>query len=80
MKNTPYKGYLGPRLPRDVQWERVQQVIRDELTDIQRRTLTAYYLDGQTLEQIARDRGIHKSTACRTLHRAENRLRRFLKY
>ena len=33
MKNTPYSGYLGPRLPRDVQMSRVRNVIREELTD-----------------------------------------------
>lgn len=80
MKNTPYKGYLGPRLPREMQLERVQRVIREELTELQRHALTAYYLENQTLDQIARDRCVNKSTICRTLHRAEEKLRRFLRY
>ena len=80
MKNTPYKGYLGPRLPRDVQMNRIRQVIREELTELQRYTLCAYYFQGQNMPQIARDRNVNKSTVCRTLHRAENKLRKFLKY
>ena len=80
MKSTPYEGYLGLRLPRDVQLKRVQKVIREELTPLQRDTLPAYYFRRQPLEQIAQERGVNKSTVCRTLHRAEQRLRRFLKY
>jgi RNA polymerase sigma factor (sigma-70 family) len=80
MKNIPYEGYLGPRLPREVQLQRVQRVINEELTALQRETLVAYYFQELTIPQIARDRGVHKSTVSRTLHRAENKLRRFLKY
>lgn len=80
MKNILYEGYLGPRLPRDVQLKRVQRVIREELTELQRYTLTAYYFQQQSLTQIAQDRGVNKSTVCRTLKRAEDKLRRFLKY
>ena len=29
---------------------------------------------------IAADRGVNKSTVCRTLHRAEEKLRKFLRY
>ncbi len=80
MKSIRYEGYLGPRLPREVQVKRVQRVIREELTELQRYTLTAYYFQQQTLAQIARDRGVNKSTVCRTLKRAEDKLRRYLKY
>lgn len=80
MKNILYEGYLGPRLPREVQLERVRRVIREELTELQRYTLVAYYFQEKTLEQIARERNVNKSTVCRTLHRAEQKLRRFLKY
>ena len=71
---------MGPRLPRDVQIKRVQRVIREELTPLQRETLIAYYFEERTIPQIAADRGVNKSTVSRTLHRAENKLRRFLKY
>ena len=80
MKNTLYDGYQGIRLPRDVQMKRIQRVIREELTPIQREVLIAYYMGDQTIPQIARDRGVHKSTVSRTLHRAEDKLRRYLKY
>ena len=80
MKNILYEGYLGNRLPREVQLKRVQRVIREELTELQRRTLTAYYFHQQTIPQIAADRGVNKSTVSRTLRRAEEKLRRYLKY
>ena len=80
MKNILYEGYLGPRLPREVQLKRVQRVIQEELTDLQRQTLVAYYFQEQPIAQIAKDRGVNKSTVCRTLHRAEEKLRRYLKY
>lgn len=80
MKNILYDGYLGPRMPRQVQLQRVQRVIREELTPLQRETLLAYYFQEQTIPQIAAQRGVHKSTVSRTLHRAEEKLRRYLKY
>ena len=80
MKNILYDGYKGIRLPREIQMKRVQRVIEEELTPLQREALIAYYIQGQTIPEIARDRGVHKSTISRTLHRAEEKLRRFLKY
>ena len=58
MKNILYEGYLGPRLPREVQLQRVRRVIAEELTDTQREMLTAYYFQELTMTQIARDRGL----------------------
>ena len=80
MKNILYEGYLGTRLPREVQIKRVQRVIKEELTELQRQTLTAYYFHQQTIPQIARERGVNKSTVSRTLRRAEEKLRRYLRY
>ena len=80
MKNILYEGYLGTRLPRKVQLKRVQRVIREELTELQRQTLTAYYFHQRTIPQIAEERGVNKSTVSRTLRRAEERLRRYLRY
>lgn len=80
MKNILYEGYLGPRLPREVQLKRVQRVIREELTPLQRHALMAYYFQELTIAQIAEERGVNKSTVCRTLHRAEEKLRKYLKY
>jgi RNA polymerase sigma factor (sigma-70 family) len=80
MRNILYEGYQGPRLPRDVQLKRVQRVVREELTELQRETLLAYYFQEKSITEIAQDRGVNKSTVCRTLHRAEKKLRRYLKY
>lgn len=80
MRNTLYEGYRGIRLPREVQKKRVQQVIQEELTELQRYTLIAYYFQEQTVLQIAQDRGVNKSTVWRTLHRAEEKIRRYLRY
>ena len=80
MKNTLYDGYKGIRLPREIQMKRVHRVIEEELTPLQREVLIAYYIQEQTIPQIARERGVQKSTISRTLHRAEDKLRRFLKY
>ena len=62
MKNILYEGYLGPRLPKEVQLQRVQRVIREELTPLQRQTLLDYYFHRMTIPQIALKRGVHKST------------------
>ena len=80
MRNILYEGYEGPRLPREIQLKRVQRVIREELTEMQRQTLLAYYFQEQSITEIAEERGVNKSTVCRTLHRAEEKLRRFLRY
>ena len=80
MKNILYEGYMGPRLPREMQIKRVQRVIREELTENQREILLAYYMENRTIPQIAEDRGVNKSTVSRTLHRAEEKLRRYLRY
>jgi RNA polymerase sigma factor (sigma-70 family) len=63
-----------------VQLKRIQRVIREELTELQRQTLTAYYFQEQTIPQIASQRGVNKSTVSRTLRRAEEKLRRYLRY
>ena len=80
MRNILYEGYQGIRLPKEVQLKRVQRVIREELTPLQREALIAYYFQEQTITQIAEERGVNKSTVCRTLHRAEDRIRRFLRF
>jgi len=80
VKNILYEGYEGPRLPKQVQMKRVQRVIREELTENQREILLAYYIQDRTIPQIAKDRAVHKSTVSRTLHRAEEKLRRYLRY
>ena len=80
MRNTLFDDYQGPRLPRQMQLKRVKNVIEQELTPLQRETVLAYYFSGQNICEIAQERGVNKSTVCRTLHRAEKRLRRCLRY
>lgn len=80
MKSIHFDSLLGPRLPRDVQLVRMRRVIQEALSPAQRETLIAYYFHQKSVPQIAEERGVHKSTVCRTLHRAEENMRRLLKY
>ena len=80
MKNILYDSELGLNLPREVQLRRIQRVMEQELTEVQRQTLMLYYFEDKRLSEIARIQGIHRSTALRTLRRAEDRLRRYLRY
>ena len=80
MRNIRFDGYLGLRLPRQVQLQRVKRVIEGELTEKQRQVLTDYYFRQLTIPQIAAEQGVNKSTVCRTLHRAEAKIRRCLRY
>ena len=77
MKNTRSEHF---HLPKAAQKKRLHQVIREELTPTQREVLLAYYFQDQNIPQIAKSRGVHKSTVCRTLHRAEEKIKRFLRY
>lgn len=80
VRNIHFDGYLGPRLSRQEQLKRLQRVIYGELTPLQRETLIAYYFQERSIPQIAEERGVNKSTVSRTLKRAEDRLRRCLRY
>ena len=80
MRNTLFDGYQGIRLPREVQIKRVKRAMEHELTPLQREAILAYYFQGKNICAIAEERGVNKSTVCRTLHRAEARLRRCLRY
>ena len=80
MRNTLFDGYEGPRLPREVQLRRLRRVMELELTPVQREMLIAYYFQEKNIPLIARERGVCPSTVSRTLHRAENRIRRCLRY
>ena len=80
MKSTRFEGKVSIRLPKKIQQQRLHRVIREELTELQRYTVIAYYFRELTMEQIARERRVNKSTVSRTLRRAEDKLRRFLQY
>lgn len=55
-------------------------MIENELTEKQRRAVLGYYVDKKTMPELAREFGVCKSTVCRTIQRAERRLRRCLRY
>ena len=80
IKSTRFKGHASIRLPTKIQQQRMHRVIREELTPLQRYTLTSYYFRGLTIAQIAHERRVNKSTVSRTLVRAEQKLQRFLQY
>ncbi len=80
MKNTRFERMLLGQVPRDQQVRRIQSLIQEELTELQRYTIAAYYFEGKKLIQIARERGVNKSTVSRTMKRAEDKLRKFLQY
>lgn len=80
MKNTLFESLFFRQIPREEQIQRVKTVIREELTELQRYTIWAYYFEGKTILQIAEERSVNKSTIFRTLKRAEEKLRRFLQY
>ena len=80
MKNTLYDGYLGPRLPPEVQKKRMEQVIREVLTQREREVLLACYYGGKSQTALSRELGVNRSTVCRALKRAQAKLRRYLRY
>ena len=80
MRNTLFEGYEGPRLPPATQMQRLRRVIERELTQTQREIILAYYFQDKTIPQIAAERGVQKSSVSRCLKRAENRVRRCLRY
>ena len=80
MKRTLYEGYEGPRLSPATQMQRIRRVIERELTQKQREIILAYYFQDKSIPDIAAERGIHKSSVCRCLQRAEKRVWHCLKY
>ena len=80
MKSTRSEKYAALELDKEAQSRRLRRILREELTPLQRETLVAYYFQRKSLPRIARERGVNKSTVCRTLHRAEEKVKRFLKY
>ncbi len=80
MKSIESSEYEGPRLTREQQLHRLRRVMDAELTEKQRRAVVGYYLEHRNMSELARQYGVNKSTICRTIHRAEVRMRKFLKY
>lgn len=80
MKNTLYDPFPGVHLPPEYLKSRMQKIILQELSPLQRQALCDHYFRNMTVSEIAAARGVHKSTVSRTLRRAENRLRRLMEY
>ena len=80
MRNIRYDSDMGLNLPKEVQLRRLLRVMEEELTELQKQTLALYYFEELRPAEIARIQGVHRSSALRTLRRAEDRVRRFLKY
>ena len=55
-------------------------IIQSELTELQRDTFVAYHMEHKPIVQIARERGVNKSTVSRTLARAEQKIARITRY
>ena len=56
------------------------QAMHEELTGRQREVLLLYYLDQLTMQQVAERLDVNRSTVCRTLQRARERLYACLRY
>lgn len=66
----------------DVQKQKriLMRILAEELSDSQRQTFLAYHVERKTVEQIAEEQGVNKSTVSRTLKRAEDNVYRITKY
>lgn len=68
----------------DEQLNRLRRNLRKvrelELTEKQAEAVHLYYDLGLSIPQIAREKGVHKSSVSRTLARARERLKRYLQY
>ena len=58
----------------------MRKVRETELTDKQAEMIHLYYDLGMSIPQIAREKGLHKSSVSRTLARGRERLKRYLQY
>lgn len=58
----------------------LERAIKNELTDVERETVTEHWFNFETVTAIADKRGINPSAVNRTLARAEEKLERVLSY
>ena len=52
----------------------------NELTEKQRRVVLGYYFEQKNICRLAEEYGVNKSSISRMLHRAEHRMKQYLKY
>ena len=58
----------------------LMRILAEELSESQRKTFWAYHVEKKTVEQIAEEQGLNKSTVSRTLKRAEDNVYHITKY
>lgn len=79
-----FRTWLSPDEPdgsRHLALRNMKEAIKEELTDRQRKMLVMYYsTPRRTMEDIARELGVNKSSVSRTIARGRKRLLRVLKY
>ena len=80
MRNIPSDLPFPQYIPRETQIRRLRKILKRELSPRQRETVEAYYFENKTMEQIAREQGVNRSTVSRTLKRGMRNLERFLQY
>ena len=80
MRNIGCEEYFGARLDRATQLHRVRRVISRELSPCQKQVVEGIYYEKLSQSELARRMGVNRSTVCRTLRRARDRLKRCLTY
>ena len=96
MRNTPYNIRGGEWIGDMTVWRRehaednsdqrerllrnLRRAREQELTPRQREMLALYYDRGLKMVQIAKKLGVNRSTVSRTIKRAQDKLRRYLRY
>lgn len=60
--------------------KKLRKALIEELTETQRKYVFEYYVAEKTMEQIAYEYGVNKSTVSRGITRARRRLHKVLKY
>ncbi len=80
MKNIGCDWVFPRNLSRGAQVERVKRAIKRELTPRQQEIVRMVFYEHLSQAEAARRMGLNRSTVCRTLHRAEQRLRKYLQY
>ena len=58
----------------------LSRAMRQDITERQRQYMMLYYGKNMSMDAIARELGVNKSTVSRTIKRGEARLRRCLRY
>lgn len=55
-------------------------IVQNELTKNQRDIFLQHHLDNKSMAEIAREKGLNRSSVCRTVKRAEDKILRYLQY